>query len=101
MKIEIKSIVHSGVRKMEVLIADKLSPKAVSQLQAIGCDETMDPDLSADDLPGVTSAVEILIVRSTKVTTLSRQCSNNPLSFSGLLSRRAINLQIICIGSDQ
>ena len=53
---------------MKVLIADKLSPKAVSQLQAVGCDVTMDPDLSADALPGVISAVEILIVRSTKVT---------------------------------
>jgi len=54
-KIEIKSIVYSGVRKMKVLIADKLSPKAVSQLQAVGCDVTMDPDLSADDLPGAIS----------------------------------------------
>ena len=53
---------------MKVLIADKLSPKAVSELQALGCDVTMEPDLSADALPGVISAVEILIVRSTKVT---------------------------------
>jgi len=53
---------------MKVLIADKLSPEAVSQLRALGCEVTMDPDLSADDLPGVISTVDILIVRSTKVT---------------------------------
>ncbi len=77
MKIETKSIVYSGVRKMKVLIADKLSPRAVSQLQAVGCDVTMDPDLSADDLPGVISAVEILIVRSTKVTAATIDASTS------------------------
>ncbi len=53
---------------MKVLIADKLSPKAVSKLQELHCVVTMNPDLSADELPGVISDAEILIVRSTKVT---------------------------------
>jgi len=53
---------------VKVLIADKLSPKAVSALQQLGCDVTMHPDLSAEDLPGSISDAEVLIVRSTKVT---------------------------------
>lgn len=62
---------------MKVLIADKLSPKAVSELQKMGCDVTMNPDLSADDLPGVISDAEILIVRSTKVTAATIDSSAN------------------------
>ncbi|MGD9127440.1 MAG: NAD(P)-dependent oxidoreductase, partial [Planctomycetia bacterium] len=53
---------------MKVLIADKLSEKAVQALQALGLDVTMNPDLSADDLPGAINDTSILVVRSTKVT---------------------------------
>lgn len=53
---------------MEILIADKLSEKAVTALEKMGCKVTMNPDLGADDLPGVLDNVEVLIVRSTKVT---------------------------------
>jgi len=62
---------------MKVLIADKLSPKAVSDLQELGCDVTMNPDLSADELPGVISDAEILIVRSTKVTAATIDAATN------------------------
>jgi D-3-phosphoglycerate dehydrogenase len=53
---------------MKVLIADKLSEKAVAALEKMDCKVTMNPDLGADDLPGALDDVEILIVRSTRVT---------------------------------
>lgn len=52
---------------MKVLIADKLSEKAASELQALGAEVTINPDLKADDLPDVIDDTEVLIVRSTKV----------------------------------
>jgi len=51
-----------------ILIADKLSSKAVSELEKMGAQVTLNPDLSADDLPSHVQNAEILIVRSTKVT---------------------------------
>jgi len=62
---------------MKVLIADKLSPKAVSELQQLGCNVTMNPDLSAEELPNVISDAEILIVRSTKVTAATINAGTN------------------------
>ncbi len=53
---------------MNVLIADKLSVKAVNELEKMGAQVTLNPDLSADDLPMHIKDAEILIVRSTKVT---------------------------------
>ncbi len=53
---------------MKVLIADKLSDKAVSALKSLGMEVTVNPDLSADDLPGAIDETDILVVRSTKVT---------------------------------
>ena len=53
--------------KLEVLIADKLSPAAVNALEKLGALVTMQPDLSADDLPGAIGNAEVLVVRSTKV----------------------------------
>jgi len=53
---------------MNILIADKLSSKAVNELEKMGAQITLKSDLSADDLPEHVKDVEILIVRSTKVT---------------------------------
>ena len=53
---------------MKVLIADKLSEKAVAGLKGLGADITLNPELTADDLPGAIGDAEILIVRSTRVT---------------------------------
>ena len=53
---------------MKVLIADKLSERTVQTLQDIGLDVDVHPDLSADDLPNAVADVNVLIVRSTKVT---------------------------------
>jgi D-3-phosphoglycerate dehydrogenase len=52
---------------MKVLIADKLSAKAVSELEKLGAQVVVNPELTADDLAGALGNSEILIVRSTKV----------------------------------
>ncbi len=52
---------------MKVLIADKLSAKAVSDLEKLGAQVIVNPELTADDLVGALGDAEILIVRSTKV----------------------------------
>ncbi|MCF7954893.1 MAG: NAD(P)-binding domain-containing protein [Phycisphaerae bacterium] len=53
---------------MKVLIADKLSAVAVSELEALGCTVVMNPDLSAESLPEAIGDADALVVRSTKVT---------------------------------
>ncbi|MDD5697316.1 MAG: NAD(P)-dependent oxidoreductase [Victivallaceae bacterium] len=53
---------------MHILIADKLSSPAISRLEQLGARITFKPDLSAAELPGQVADVEVLIVRSTKVT---------------------------------
>jgi D-3-phosphoglycerate dehydrogenase len=52
---------------MKILIADKLSAKAVGDLEALGATVVVRPELTADELSGVLEGFEILIVRSTKV----------------------------------
>ena len=53
---------------MKVLIADKFSEEHLATLRDLGHDVTLEPGLSADDLPGAVPGYEALIVRSTKVT---------------------------------
>ena len=53
---------------MKIMIADKLSHQAVSELEKMGAEVTFKPDLTAADLPANIKDSEILIVRSTKVT---------------------------------
>ena len=54
---------------MKILLADKLHSQAVEALKAIpGVEVDNRPSLGADDLPGALPGVEILVVRSTKVT---------------------------------
>jgi D-3-phosphoglycerate dehydrogenase len=53
---------------VNILIADKLSPVTVEALEDLGARVTMNPELTAEDLPSVMGDHEILIVRSTKVT---------------------------------
>ncbi len=52
---------------MNILIADKLSATAVKELEALGIEVSMDPDLTAETLPDVISPYDTLVVRSTKV----------------------------------
>ncbi len=53
---------------MNVLVADKLSATAVQELEDMGAKVSFQPDLKADDLPASIAGVEVLVVRSTKVT---------------------------------
>jgi len=52
---------------MKILIADKLSATAVKELEALGIEVSMDPDLTAETLPEAIGPYDILVVRSTKV----------------------------------
>jgi hypothetical protein len=49
---------------MKILIADKVSTKMVADLEALGCEVALAPDLSVEALPSAITGVEILIVRS-------------------------------------
>lgn len=53
---------------MNILIADKLSDKAVAALKAMGAIIRVEPSLGADDLPGAIGDSDVLVVRSTKVS---------------------------------
>ncbi|MBN1590063.1 MAG: hypothetical protein JW888_11150 [Pirellulales bacterium] len=53
---------------MKVLIADKLSKDAVTALETLGLEVSVQPELTAEKLPEVIGDTNILIVRSTKVT---------------------------------
>ncbi|MFH0921283.1 MAG: 3-phosphoglycerate dehydrogenase family protein [Fibrobacterota bacterium] len=53
---------------MKILVADKVSAKLVIDLQALGCDITLNPELTPETLPAALPGFEALIVRSTRVT---------------------------------
>ncbi|MDT8390819.1 MAG: NAD(P)-dependent oxidoreductase [Lentisphaeria bacterium] len=53
---------------MNILIADKVSPKMIADLQGLGADVVSMPDIKPDELPGVIGNAKVLIVRSKKVT---------------------------------
>jgi D-3-phosphoglycerate dehydrogenase len=61
---------------MKVLIVDKLLPETVTALQKLGLNAEARSDLNADNLPGAVADVDILVVRSTKVTAASIQAAN-------------------------
>ena len=62
---------------MKILIADKLSPKAIEALDKIGADITFNPDLKAEDLSGAIGSANVLIVRSTKVFAETIEAGNS------------------------
>ena len=62
---------------MKILVADKLSEKAVSALKDLGAEVRVNPDLGSDDLPRVLADSEILIVRSTRVTAAAMEAAQN------------------------
>lgn len=54
---------------MHILLADKLHPSAISELQILRNVRVSNrPELTADDLPQALGDVDVLVVRSTKVT---------------------------------
>lgn len=62
---------------MKVLIADKLSETTVSSLKMLGAEVTVNPDLTADNLPDAINDFDILVVRSTKVTAKTISAAKN------------------------
>jgi D-3-phosphoglycerate dehydrogenase len=62
---------------MKVLIADKLSDKTVSALKKLGMEVTVNADLTAENLPGAVGDSDILVVRSTKVTSKTIESAPN------------------------
>jgi D-3-phosphoglycerate dehydrogenase len=56
---------------MKVLVADKFEKSGLEGLKAAGCEVAYEPDLKDDALTSAiaTSAADVLVVRSTKVTT--------------------------------
>lgn len=52
---------------MKVLIADKVYPKMIDDVKALGFEVIYEPDISAEDLAGVVGNVKVLIVRSKRV----------------------------------
>ena len=53
---------------MKVLFADSLPDEYADQLRARGDECEVRGDLTADDLPGAIEGVDVLVVRSTRVT---------------------------------
>lgn len=53
---------------MNILFADKFQEAYLDELKKQGHACDLQPDLSADDLPGKVAGAEVLIVRSTKIT---------------------------------
>lgn len=54
--------------QLNVLIADRLSPQTVADLEAMGASVRVNPDLTPDSLPAAMGDAEVLVVRSTRVT---------------------------------
>ncbi len=62
---------------MKILIADKLSPLVVDELQKEGADIEVSPELTADTLGSAIPDAEVLVVRSTKVTMKTIEAAKN------------------------
>jgi D-3-phosphoglycerate dehydrogenase / 2-oxoglutarate reductase len=60
---------------MKVLIVDKLSPETVTSLDKLKLQVEVRSDLNAETLPGALAEVNILVVRSTKVTAAAIQAA--------------------------
>ena len=67
---------------MNILIADKLSDKAVAALKAMGAIIRVEPSLGADDLPGAIGDSDVLVVRSTKVSAATIDASSRSLDWT-------------------
>ena len=62
---------------MKILIADKMSKTALSDLEKLGHAVVSNPDLKAEDLPAAVGDAEVLIVRSTKVIAATLEAGKN------------------------
>jgi D-3-phosphoglycerate dehydrogenase len=62
---------------MRILFADAVDPSTLEALRGRGHDPESDRSLSAEDLPGRISGVEVLVVRSTRVTAETIRAAND------------------------
>lgn len=62
---------------MNILIADKVSPKMIAELKDLGADVLSMPDIKPDELPGAIGNAKVLIVRSKKVTAETIHAGHN------------------------
>ena len=53
---------------MKILVADKVSPHMIDDLNALGAIVAYEPDATADNLPARMGDTKVLVVRSKKVT---------------------------------
>ncbi len=53
---------------MKILLADAMPAEYVKKIEELGNEVHYNPDLGADDIPGNIKGVNVLVVRSTKVT---------------------------------
>lgn len=61
---------------MRVLVADKLPPSALAEMRRLGFQVDAQPDIAADELEQHLKAVDVLIVRSTRVTAQTLNASD-------------------------
>lgn len=61
---------------MKILFADALPDAYAEQLNQAGFECVSQPQLTADELPGAVSGIEVLVVRSTKVTAATIDASD-------------------------
>ncbi|MFK7819177.1 MAG: NAD(P)-dependent oxidoreductase [Planctomycetaceae bacterium] len=61
---------------MKILFADALPEQFVQQLRDSGHECELNPSLSADDIPNSIEGVDVLVVRSTKVTAAAIEASD-------------------------
>ncbi len=53
---------------MKILIADKVSPNMIKDLQELGASVSYEPEVTAENLPSIIGDTKVLVVRSKKVT---------------------------------
>jgi len=53
---------------MKILVADKVSPNMIEDLQALGATVSYEPEVTAENLPAMIGDAKVLVVRSKKVT---------------------------------
>ncbi len=62
----------------KILLADKLHPSCITALQQINSLEVINkPDLTAENLPEALSDIDVLVVRSTKVTSTALEAAKS------------------------
>ncbi len=62
---------------MKILVADKLDPAKVTHLEELGATIDLQPQITAEDIPAAIQDAEILIVRSTKVSTQTLEAASS------------------------